>query len=335
MSNTAIRALLMAFIALVLGTPARAACTGSVGNVSINVGTIDQGTAHYGPVGSVFKTIEGTWDSYGGHAAGSCGAETLIDYLVPGSPTVGDSTVYATNLQGIGMRIWIWTAGQVPAGTGGGYYGTPTSPTVIPLQLPQQDLSAINAAYGTGYNRIRLELITTAPDWQSGVLQVTGPILSVSDHTGQSGSMIIANFSLSGTLNVHSCNVTTTKLIVDLGSVRMPDIVFDKPTAAKPFTIEMTCSSNPKVSVQFDGLTVVGNQKVLQLRNDPGSATGIGLQISDSTGNPVTIGQGTPLIDAAPNGINRFNFSARYVPIATHRTPGTADANATFTMEYN
>jgi major type 1 subunit fimbrin (pilin) len=147
--------------------------------------------------------------------------------------------------------------------------------------------------------------------------------------------MIIANFSLSGTLNVHSCNVTTTKLIADLGSVRMPDIVFDKPAAAKPFTIEMTCSSNPKVSVQFDGLTVVGNQKVLQLRNDPGAATGIGLQISDSTGNAVTIGQGTPLIDAAPNGINRFNFSARYVPIATHRTPGTADANATFTMEYN
>jgi type 1 fimbria pilin len=233
------------------------------------------------------------------------------------------------------MRIWIWTVGQIPLGVGGGYYGTPTAATVIPLQLPQQDLSANGAAYGTGYVRIRVELIKTAPDWQSGVLQVTGPILSVTDHTGRSGSRILTNLSLSGTLNVHSCNVTTTKLIVDLGSVRMPDIAFDKPAASKPFTIEMTCSSNPKVSVQFDGLAVVGNQKVLQLRNDPGAATGIGLQISDSTGHPVTIGQGTPLIDAAPNGINRFNFSARYVPIATHRTPGTADANATFTMEYN
>jgi len=64
-------------------------------------------------------------------------------------------------------------------------------------------------------------------------------------------------------------------------------------------------------------------------------ATGIGLQILDSSSNPLTFGQLTPLTTTAPTGVNKFNFSARYVPIAPHRTPGTADSNATFTMQYN
>jgi major type 1 subunit fimbrin (pilin) len=116
---------------------------------------------------------------------------------------------------------------------------------------------------------------------------------------------------------------------------RMPDVVFATPAAAKPFTIEMTCSANPEVSIQFDGLAVVGDQKVLQLRPGLGVATGISLQIADSMGNSVTIGQGIPLVDAAPTGVNRFQFTARYVPIAAHRTPGIADAIATFTMDHN
>jgi len=111
--------------------------------------------------------------------------------------------------------------------------------------------------------------------------------------------------------------------------------VFASPAAAKPFTIELTCSATPNVSVEFDGVTVVGNQKALQLRDGPGVATGIGLQILDSSSNPLTFGQLTPLTTTAPTGVNKFNFSARYVPIAPHRTPGTADSNATFTMQYN
>jgi type 1 fimbria pilin len=311
------------------------ACSTNTVPLTVNLGTISQTNVSTVAVGTVIKTLEGKWDSYGSNVAGSCGATTLISYSMPGGNLAdGYTNVYTTNLQGIGIRLSVWAVGYATYGIGGGYYGTPTSPTPLPLQLPVQNLAG-GGAYGTGYNQLRIELIKTASNWQGGTLLVAGPILTLSDQSGTIGPSVMDNITINATLNLPSCSVTTPSLTVDLGSVRMPDIVFATPAAGKAFTIEMTCSANPKVSIQFDGLAVVGNPKVLQLRNEPGVATGIGLQIVDSKGNAVTIGQGMPLIDAAPSGINKYQFTARYVPIATHRTPGTADANATFTMDYN
>ena len=307
-------------------TGAMAACTGSPKMLTIDFGTISIGTGGVVPVGSVIKTMQGKWDGYGSNSSGTCGAQTLISYQMPGALSAGFTDVHDTNLTGIGIRISAWCAYP-------GYYLMPTTATVIPYSLPAQNITS--GAFGTGYNQIKVELIRTATDLGGGDLLVSGPILTLSDQSGQAAPSTLTTLTVKATSALKTCSVTTSRLVVDLGTVRMPDVVFSAPAASKAFTIEMTCAASPDISIQFDGLTVVGNDSVLQLRDAPGVATGIGLQILDSSPRPVTFGKMMPLAAAAPTGINKFNFSARYVPIAPHRTPGTADANATFTMEYN
>jgi type 1 fimbria pilin len=314
---------------------ATAACVGTTAMLTMDLGTIAIDPGNMVAVGSVIKTLEGKWTSFGANSPGNCGTQTLIAYQpMPGAVSAGFSNAYDTNLTGVGIRVSVWAIGGMTYGIGGGYYGMPATATPVPYQLPIQNLTGA-ALYGEGYNQIRVELIRTATDVQGGVLQMSGPLLIISDQTGQSSPLTLTNLTVKATSSLSSCSVTTPHLIVDMGAVRMPDVVAQTPAAAKSFTIELTCSAMPNVSIQFDGLTVAGNQKALQLRDGPGVATGIGLQILDSSSNPLTFGQMTPLATNAPTGVNKFNFSARYVPIAPHRTPGTADANATFTMEYN
>jgi type 1 fimbria pilin len=310
------------------------ACTGTTSQLTIPFGTITDALVGKVAVGGVITKIEGKWDTFGTNASATCGTTSLVSYTVSGNPTAGFTNIYDTNLQGIGIRISVWTVGQSNYGNGGGYYGTPTTPTPIPIQLPVQNLSGNGVKYGTGYNQIRVELIRTASNWQGGTLSFAGPILTVADQAGTQGTATISNISINGALNLAGCNVTTKNLIVNLGSVRMPDVISASNTGTD-FTIEMICSANPSLSIQFDGVAVANNPKILKLRDDPAVATGIGLQIRNSAGEAVTIGEGIPLINAAPDGINQFHFTARYVPTAAHKTPGTADANATFTMQYN
>jgi type 1 fimbria pilin len=314
-------------------TGAAAACISNPATLTIDVGTINIGTGSVVAVGSVIKTMQGKWTAYGSNSTGACGSQTLLTYPAPGALSAGFTDVYDTNLQGIGIRIYVWTQGQITIGVGGGYYGMPTTPKVVPYQLPVQNLAS--GVFGAGYNYIQLDFVRTAPGLEGGVLQLTTPLLVVSDQSGQSSPLTITTLTVKGTSALKTCSVTTSRLVVDLGTVKLPDVVFSSPAASKAFKIEMTCSASPNISIQFDGTTVIGNDTVLQLRDEPGVAAGIGLQILDSSPRPITFGKMMPLAAAAPDGINKFNFSARYVPIAPHRTPGTADSNATFTMEYN
>ncbi|MBJ2097904.1 fimbrial protein, partial [Serratia ureilytica] len=67
-----------------------------------------------------------------------------------------------------------------------------------------------------------------------------------------------------------------------------------------------------------------------------GSASGVGIEIGDHTGKVLTpngsvFSTAQTLID----GVNVLNFTARYKATAASVTPGQADADATFTMQYN
>lgn len=311
----------------------QAACKGTASALTVDVGTLSVATGQAVAVGSVLKTVEGAWTSFGANSSGTCGAQTLISYPAIGTLSSQSSNVYDTNLLGIGIRISVWTKNAITIGVGGGYYGMPTTPTPIPYVLPLQSITT--GYFGAGYNEIRVEIIRTATNWQGGELLVTGPLLMVSDQSGNAGPFTVTTLTVKGTSALRTCSVTTPHLIVDLGTVRMPDVVFSTPAATRAFTIDMSCSSNTQVAIQFDGAAVAGNQQVLQLRDAPNVAQGIGVQILDPTGKPVTIGQSVPLINATSTPQSQFNFGARYVPISPHRTPGTADSNATFTMEYN
>lgn len=74
--------------------------------------------------------------------------------------------------------------------------------------------------------------------------------------------------------------------------------------------------------------------KVLALQSSQGSATNVGVQILDRTGNELTLDGATFSAQTTlNNGTNTIPFRARYYAIG-EATPGAANADATFKVQY-
>lgn len=142
-----------------------------------------------------------------------------------------------------------------------------------------------------------------------------------------------------------ACAVSTDTAdqTVDLGQHRTASLaVANDKSAAIPFNIKLVdCEAalvTKGVSFAFNGQTVTSNNKLLAVNsgnsNEP-SATNVGIEIADGASKILTVdGTGfsteTPIID----GTNTFPFSARYVATGAS-TPGKANADATFVINYN
>ncbi|MBP2544051.1 type 1 fimbrial major subunit FimA [Acinetobacter guillouiae] len=141
-----------------------------------------------------------------------------------------------------------------------------------------------------------------------------------------------------------ACAVSTDTAdqTVDLGQHRTARLAVsgDKSTAI-PFNIKLVdCDASQVtkgVSFAFNGQTVTSNNKLLAVSgngNEP-AAKNVGIEIADGASQILTVdGTGfsteTPIID----GTNTFPFSARYVATGAS-TPGKANADATFVINYN
>lgn len=112
---------------------------------------------------------------------------------------------------------------------------------------------------------------------------------------------------------------------------------------AVPFTIKLE-DCDTKVSqtakTSFTGNTSNIDNTLLTVSNvgggAAGAASGVGIEISDSTGvvlKPDGSVFSTP--QKLNDGPNTLHFTARYKSISNTVTPGAADADATFTMQYN
>ncbi|MEQ4692287.1 MULTISPECIES: type 1 fimbrial major subunit FimA [Providencia] len=109
------------------------------------------------------------------------------------------------------------------------------------------------------------------------------------------------------------------------------------------FNIELEdCDStvSTQVSTAFSGTVDSVDPTVLAISNTAGgasgSASGIGIEISDKTGTVIKP-NGTQFSTAQTliNGTNILSFSARYKATAASVTPGGADADVTFSLQYN
>ena len=127
---------------------------------------------------------------------------------------------------------------------------------------------------------------------------------------------------------------------VMLGQVRSAKLATAGSTSSSVgFNIQLDeCDTTvaTKASVAFSGTAVNNtNTNVLALQNSAaGSATNVGVQILDSTGTPLaldgaTFGAATTLND----GTNIIPFQARYYATGA-ATAGTANADATFKVQY-
>ncbi|HEK3218856.1 TPA: fimbrial protein [Proteus mirabilis] len=127
-------------------------------------------------------------------------------------------------------------------------------------------------------------------------------------------------------------------LKVNLGKVSKTALPNAKSTAAATkFTIKLiNCPATVSTaSVKFDAESYSGDDTVIALKQESGVATGVGIQIMDDANTVV------PLFTASKNyplkeGVeNNLDFIARYIAKTDSVTAGLANANATFTINYN
>ena len=127
---------------------------------------------------------------------------------------------------------------------------------------------------------------------------------------------------------------------VQLGQVRSAKLATAGSTSsAVGFNIQLDdCDTSvaTKASVAFSGTSVdTTNTSVLALQNSAaGSATNVGVQILDKTGTPLALdGASFSAATTLNDGTNIIPFQARYYATGA-ATAGTANADATFKVQY-
>ncbi|WP_225182470.1 type 1 fimbrial major subunit FimA [Pectobacterium aroidearum] len=142
-----------------------------------------------------------------------------------------------------------------------------------------------------------------------------------------------------------ACAVSTNTAdqIVNLGQYRTARFTGVGTYSGKvPFTINLEdCDStvSTTAAVAFTGTADSNDNTVLAVSNIGGGASGaaggVGIEISDRTGAVLTPNGS---VYSAPqtlnDGSNVLAFNARYKATQATTTPGAADADATFTIDY-
>lgn len=103
------------------------------------------------------------------------------------------------------------------------------------------------------------------------------------------------------------------------------------------FTIKVKdCPSNiTTATVKFDGEAYEGDNNVLQLTQETGVATGVGIQLADSTQKVLPLYTASSEYPLKETVENNLDFYARYIAKSDTVTAGPANSVATFTMNYN
>ncbi|WP_024531391.1 fimbrial protein [Serratia fonticola] len=86
-------------------------------------------------------------------------------------------------------------------------------------------------------------------------------------------------------------------------------------------------------TVRFDGIQVAGNDAVLALTEEPGVATGVGVQIADNN-KVINLHTDSSVYPLSSTDDNVLGFVARYYATSATVTAGKANAVSNFTIIY-
>lgn len=170
-------------------------------------------------------------------------------------------------------------------------------------------------------------------------------VLSVSGLSAAATTVTGGTVHFTGTIVNAACAVSanSTNQTVNMGQYRSAFFTaVGKKSGGVPFSIKLEdCDTtiSKKASVSFSGLTTSDNVTALATSNigggSAGAATGVGIQITDHLGQ--VLKPDGSVFSTAQNlvdGVNVLNFSANYISTRAAVTPGAADADATFMMQY-
>ena len=192
-------------------------------------------------------------------------------------------------------------------------------------------------------NKIILAMLTSASLLAAAGVQAEGeddPTPPGNTVTTVQGGVVHFN----GSLVNAACAVSTESAdqTVNLGQYRTASFQSIGDTSATiPFKIVLNdCDTTVATTarVAFSGQTTDSDATLLAINSsdNDATATGVGIEILDEdssvmTPDGSTFSKGHSLID----GTNTLNFAARYKATAATPTPGQANADAVFTMQYN
>lgn len=179
---------------------------------------------------------------------------------------------------------------------------------------------------------VTIELVKTGPIADGTTIQG-----SLADFKAgkASGSIVDAaiNLANSVTFTAPACQVTTSNINVTLPTVTSQAFSgVNSVAGTTPFQIKLTCSSGAILRMTLDTATpVAGKTGVIA---PSGSASGVGVQLLDSSGiTPVQFGV-VKTIGATPTGALSINYFARYYQTGANVGAGLLSATATFTLSY-
>ncbi|CAI2534535.1 fimbrial-like adhesin protein SfmF [Serratia ficaria] len=160
-------------------------------------------------------------------------------------------------------------------------------------------------------------------------------LLTVSAPRAELGKI---NLIMTATLVSNACTVSTDSKYktVNMGRWAAKQFSVNRQSLPPvPFTINLeNCGPAASgVSVTFNGVPDSEDPSLLSI-SGPGAAKNVGIAILDHQKNRIPLRDASNIYMVHPNDSVALNFYGQYVATATPVTPGTANAEATFSLSY-
>lgn len=231
-----------------------------------------------------------------------------IKNYISTQPTSG-ATVFPTGIAGLGCRL---------------AHGNDTS---FMVANPADSIASGGYSFSVTTG---LQLVVTGPI-ANGVVLAAGQLGSWSFTGADPIQVFITKNNV--TFKGPACTAVVDPTVVTLPTVFTGSFSGRGTTAgATTFALQLSCQAGVQLSVQLDtSNAVAGTTGVIAAT---GGATGVGVQVTDTSGNPIVFG--TPYSKGiTPSGPMSVPFSARYYQTTT-ALPGSGKVNATatYTLTY-
>lgn len=275
---------------------------------------VPQGVA----VGTVIYTAHVHAEYKLSQPASCSGYDSENDLKQGGATKVEDehySTVFSTNIDGIGYTFYV---------PGAGRWDNKKWGTIDPVYY-----------FVPGSDDYTLSFIATSTVIGKGT--ITSGLYGerrLGDHA--SGTLeTLANIYINGGNIVSVCDVKDANISVPMGTISDSDFTGPGSNSAEvKFKVAVNCPANSNVYVTMGGTadSDMTDGSVLALTPGEGNATGIGAQILyDST--PLKLNEKL-FMEKTAGGDESLQFSARYIQTKPSITPGHANATGTLTITY-
>lgn len=281
--------------------------------------TVNFGTVVVGADTAVGETIATVTTTPSGQQYGGCDASggqtyNAMDYAW-GDANIGNH-VYKTELKGIGLRI---SQNNI-------YFDNPTendnfSPTYKNAGFYDKD----------GFH---VELIKIGNEIQGGKLRTTQAAHVKLGSASSTFSYALYLNMGNAKIVAPSCTVSTPTVNVNLGTWDTDDLTsIGAKTSNVAVPLQLNCGSNVQVNATIAATADTSQQGTMKISSGSGAASGVGIQMVDSYGSPLKLNSQF-VASSSANGVITLPWYAHYIRTGSAVTPGSANAVATVTLNY-